>query len=373
MSTITALRAPDRHEDSSRAAPAAAWRRLARVAWIQHRSTFIALLVLLVGFAAVILAEVIRMGGSYSAFVADGCVRAPRSATCNADALALGGVADFHAIGIALNLLPLLVGVFLGAPLVAREVESGTFRFSWTQGTRRARTVFTTLGAFAAAGGAAAIVLGLLFGGLYAHIYEVVIAPDVSQWQGTLFATTWWMLSVWMLLGLSLGTFLGAAIRRTVAAMVTAAGVLGGLLVAANVLLPDLLRLGEVVSRRPTESFYGVGAFNAPAQLGTQAPAGSWVIGGWLTGSRGRVLDTRQASRVAEALAGGGTKARPGPAMSETAKAEWLVRHHDAYWIAFQPASHFWLLQGLEGTVVLALTLLLTAGTLRCIRSRRPA
>jgi hypothetical protein len=38
-----------------------------------------------------------------------------------------------------LNLLPGLAGVFIGAPLVAREVEDGTWRLAWSQGvTRRA-------------------------------------------------------------------------------------------------------------------------------------------------------------------------------------------------------------------------------------------
>ena len=33
-------------------------------------------------------------------------------------------------------LLPGLLGVFVGAPVVARELESGTYRFAWTQGPK---------------------------------------------------------------------------------------------------------------------------------------------------------------------------------------------------------------------------------------------
>lgn len=51
---------------------------------------------------------------------------------------------------ILLVFLPLLVGLFLGAPLVAREIEQGTHRLVWTQGVSRLRwatTKFALLGA----------------------------------------------------------------------------------------------------------------------------------------------------------------------------------------------------------------------------------
>jgi hypothetical protein len=36
-----------------------------------------------------------------------------------------------------LNILPGLLGVFIGAPLVAREIEDGTWRLAWSQGITR--------------------------------------------------------------------------------------------------------------------------------------------------------------------------------------------------------------------------------------------
>ena len=43
------------------------------------------------------------------------------------------------ALMAALLVVPALVGIFFGAPLVARELESGTFRLIFTQGVTRAR------------------------------------------------------------------------------------------------------------------------------------------------------------------------------------------------------------------------------------------
>jgi hypothetical protein len=36
-------------------------------------------------------------------------------------------------------LVPLIVGMFWGAPLVSRDLETGTFRLAWTQGVSRTR------------------------------------------------------------------------------------------------------------------------------------------------------------------------------------------------------------------------------------------
>lgn len=192
-------------------------RRLLRVAWLQHRGACLALLVVFVVFVIAIILERTRIDGSYSTFVADGCVARQLSfGTCNSDALALGGGVNLQTIGTALSALPVLVGVFLGAPLVAREVESGTFRFAWTQSTNRTRLLFTSLAMLGFAVAAMAAVLGLLFGGWYTHVYEVVLSPVYSDWQSRFFATTWWMLAVWALMALALGTFIGTLIRRTV-------------------------------------------------------------------------------------------------------------------------------------------------------------
>jgi len=47
--------------------------------------------------------------------------------------------------------VPILLGVFVGAPVLARELESGTFRFAWTQACGRVRWAVVRLGLLAAA------------------------------------------------------------------------------------------------------------------------------------------------------------------------------------------------------------------------------
>ena len=41
---------------------------------------------------------------------------------------------------------PALIGMFWGAPLIARELETGTFRLAWTQSVSRIRWLLVKLG-----------------------------------------------------------------------------------------------------------------------------------------------------------------------------------------------------------------------------------
>jgi hypothetical protein len=50
-----------------------------------------------------------------------------------------------NTVNILLNLAPALAGAFAGGRLLARELETGTYRYSWTQGFGRARWAIAKL------------------------------------------------------------------------------------------------------------------------------------------------------------------------------------------------------------------------------------
>ena len=338
-----------------------ALRRLLRVTWLQHRGACLALFALFAVLVAAIVVEWTRADASYVAFVGDGCVGHLDASTCNNDALALGGGIDFQTIGTVLAALPVLVGVFVGAPLVAREIESGTFRFAWTQSTSRTPLLVATLGMLAGLVTVLAVVLGLVFGGWYAHLYEVVLSPIYSDWQATLFAATWWMLAAWALMALAIGTLLGTLIARTVAAMATTAGVLVALVVGGRLLLPHLLDVGAHVTRLPGPiGTMAIGAINSPVEGGWPFPVGSWVARSWLTGPHGHVLGNGAIQHVSSELS------------SRTARTgdRWLSVHHDAFRVAYQPPGHFWMFQGVEGLVVLGIAACCVMATRRLLVRR---
>src|SRR6185437_5318866 len=65
-------------------------------------------------------------------------------------------------LGPLLLIIPALLGIFWGAPLVAREMERGTFRLAWTQSVRRRRWLAIKLGVIGLASMAVTGVLSLM-------------------------------------------------------------------------------------------------------------------------------------------------------------------------------------------------------------------
>jgi hypothetical protein len=73
--------------------------------------------------------------------------------------------------------LPVLLGAFAGGPLLSRELDSGTFRFAWTQGAGRTRWALATLLV-------PAIALTAATGAFTAHYATPVTVPSGSATSG---------------------------------------------------------------------------------------------------------------------------------------------------------------------------------------------
>ena len=117
--------------------------------------------------------------------------------------------------------LPGLIGVFVGAPLVARELESGTFRFAWTQGRSRVQWIVTKLVLLAIVLTALALAFSALFTWWYGPFDAITgrMAPyGAYEISGLVFAAR-------TLFGFTLGVAAGLLIRRTVPAMAATAAV----------------------------------------------------------------------------------------------------------------------------------------------------
>ncbi len=65
-------------------------------------------------------------------------------------------------LGVAVTVIPGIIGIFWGAPLVAREIEDGTFRVVWTQSVTRTRWLAVKLGAIGLVSMAVAGLLSLM-------------------------------------------------------------------------------------------------------------------------------------------------------------------------------------------------------------------
>jgi hypothetical protein len=117
------------------------------------------------------------------------------------------------AFGILLTVLPGLIGAFWGAPLIAREIESGTFPLVWTQSVTRTRWLVVKLVVVGLAGMLVAGLLSLIvtwwarpLDRAAADVYGTFGERDLVPIGYTAFA-------------FALGVAAGMLIRRTVPAM----------------------------------------------------------------------------------------------------------------------------------------------------------
>ena len=121
---MTALTMPAQPGRDAHARPVP-WRRMGWVAWRQHRLT---------------LASVVAVLGAASVFLYI------MGEQIHDEAFVPYGAGTGLTLTAALfQVIPPLIGAFVGAPVLARELETGTFRFTWTQGFGRARWTVATL------------------------------------------------------------------------------------------------------------------------------------------------------------------------------------------------------------------------------------
>jgi ABC-type transport system involved in multi-copper enzyme maturation permease subunit len=337
-----------------------------RVALLQHRA---ALITIFVAFVVLVIAIVIERGAvsaSYASYLAAGCTLAHPTnlSVCVNTGNKYADIPSFTPLLIALRLFPLVIGAFVGAPLVAREIESGTYRFAWTQGVGRTRMLLVTFATLALIVTPVAVALGFLLGNWYIHPYAVINIAVGSHWQSGLFTTTWWMTPLLTLLSLALGTFVGTLVKRTVASIAVTAIIVGGVLLVAGQYIQRIFDIGAVASSRILVNGMHSGPINLSASQG-QGPAGSWLVRGWYTGPGGRVLSSKAANTVAVQLNRFDSK------RGSSAAPRWLALHHYTYWVSYQPANHFWILQAFVGLVLLCISALCVLGTVRSIRRSR--
>jgi ABC-type transport system involved in multi-copper enzyme maturation permease subunit len=129
-----------------------------RFAWLRFRTQALVAFGVLAVLAVVLVVTGIRLAHAYDAIVAackphGDCASALSLFPSNGYLTASNGM---HPLVIA---IPCVLGMFWGAPLAAREFETGTFRLAWTQGSTRTRWLAVKL---AFVGAASVAVAGLL-------------------------------------------------------------------------------------------------------------------------------------------------------------------------------------------------------------------
>ena len=349
------------------AARAVPWTRLAWVSWRQHRGVLIGAAVFL-GVIAVYLAITgYQIHQAYDALGAAGCPQVdtllPRStapvesAPCQSLAQDLlsfygsttgpVGASGLNAQSVPFLLLavPVLLGAFAGAPALARELESGTFRFAWTQGAGRLRLVVARLIPLAVLLTAATWGLSALFSWYFSPFLRF---GNTGGYPIQVFGNLGVDFAAWALFTFALAAFLGVLLRRAVAATAISLAVTTVLdVLTIMVIREHLLTPATMTGTGPT----GVG---------------DWVLGNWFTSPTGALLSIRTADNLYAQSQGGHVMITP-----RTVGA-WATQNHYTQWWSYLPGNRWWQLQLTEGAWLLAAALVLIAATILLIR-RRPA
>jgi len=240
--------------------------------------------------------------------------------------------------------LPVLLGAFVGAPLLAREFETGTFRFAWTQGAGRTRWAVAALVLPAAALTAAAGAFTALF---YWYFRPFLADGQVSEMLPLAFALLGVAFAAWTLFAFALSAFFGTLFRRTLPA------------VAVTLVIYIGLAIGTATAIRP----HYMTAVTVPGWNGS--PGAGWVISSYVKSPAGQVLSQGDLSNVAAHL-----PASVQNSQNPNAFTDWLSQHGYTLWQTVQPDSRFWHFQLIEGGWLLAVSAVLIGGCVWMVRRR---
>ncbi|HVA75055.1 MAG TPA: ABC transporter permease subunit [Acidimicrobiales bacterium] len=173
----------------------------------------------IVGFGVLaVLAIVLAVTGPHLAHVNDtfqsACKATGDCATASNPVLEVDKPLQ-SAVPFIVTITPALIGLFFGAPLIAREFETGTFRLAWTQSVTRRRWLAVKLGLI----GLGSMAIGGLLTSMVDWWASPLDAANKSRFDVGPFAWHGVAPIGYAAFAFVLGATAGVLVRRTVPAM----------------------------------------------------------------------------------------------------------------------------------------------------------
>ena len=333
------------------------------VAWRQFRTQALVTLGLLAAFAVLVLVTGLHLRNVYSSIGGAHC-----GARNHCSAL-LGGALS-SVLGPAMLAIPALLGMFWGAPLLGRELESGTYRLAWTQSVTRRRWLSVRV----ALVGLAALAVAGVASWLVSWWFAPLDAVNMNRFDPTVFTERGVVAIGYAGFAFALGVATGTLMRRTLPAMV--ATLLGFVTVryAFTVWVrPHLLPAKEILSS--VTAGKGVGFGGSPSGVtilaGSPPLPNTWQLSSTLVDRAHHTLSAAQlhdllvraCPTIANPVGGGGKGPVNGPVLA-VLRCQDVLRRHLQLLVAYQPPGHFWPLQALETGIFLAAAFALIGATL---------
>jgi ABC-2 family transporter protein len=341
--------------------------------WRQYRLQAAIAGGLLAAFAVLLLVTGVQMASQWR--LALSACTTDHSCTSLVNSLSLGNHAVYDLTILSL-IVPGVIGLLIGAPLVAGEVEAGTSNFAWTQSITRSRWLLAKAGWLllaAAVWGGCVAALVTWWSGPRNALYGNALQPNDFDMQGIVPVA-------YALFGMALGIAAGALLRRTLPAIaVTLTGFIAVRVVVAEILRPHYMTA--------VTTYYSV------VSNWTQPP-GAWVLGSGVVNKSGQVLavpdivvnqggvpnviegvpvsDLPAACKaLVSAAAGTVTRDTPngrGAPMGHLGSC--IASAGFRQFISYQPISRYWAFQSIETGVFVALAAGLVAVAFAVVRGR---
>jgi ABC-type transport system involved in multi-copper enzyme maturation permease subunit len=244
--------------------------------------------------------------------------------------------------------VPAVIGLFWGAPLLARELETGTYRLAWTQGVTRSRwfavkLVLTGLATVATAG-----LLSLMVT-WWSSPLERVGAGRLTPGE---FSQAGIVIIGYAAFAFALGVAAGLLIRRTLPAMAITLAIFVGVQLAMPFLIrPHLITPVRAVSAVKAANVQNVSIIGSGGGATLSVGAAPNIPGAWVYSD--------QVTTASGSTDLGPAPAQCGPNSGYNACQATIARMHLRVVATYQPASRYWAFQWYETAIYLLAALAL--------------
>jgi ABC-type transport system involved in multi-copper enzyme maturation permease subunit len=314
------------------------------------------------GAALVVVAIALLGSGAHLSALFDNNGLATCRTTCSTDAANFnnqlrGSTTEliFYGSTFLMYAVPGLIGIFWGAPLVARELESGTFRLAWNQSVTRSRWIAAKLGLVGLAAMATTGLLSIMTSWWASPLYQAAQkggqnSLSMDKIAPPLFGATGIAPVCYAAFAFALGVAAGVLIRRTIPAMAVTLVIFG----AVQVVMPVLIQPHLIPPVQLTAPFNA----NAANEIMISSPGNTMTVMGNYSRPGAWILSNKTITPSGKVFTGPAPSACLSSSAPPQACMNSLNKLHLRQLITYQPASRYWPMQWLE----LAIYLVLAAG-----------
>lgn len=323
--------------------------------WRQHRKQLLIFVVILAVFAVFSILTSNHYWHLYQNAQA-ACVQNPTNPSCDdiSSSLPQSYGVVMRAVYITSLAVPLVLGIFLGSPMLAKEYEEGTNKLAWTQSVSRRKWLSTKL----------------LWALLFAALYGLAVSLLVNWWTRTAYSlyhdrfgagefdVQGMMPFAYSIFFTALGFVLSAWFRKTIITM----AVTLALFIGFQATFAQVIRAHYMTP-------IAITAPMGPGVIDDKIPAGAWVIQRAIVDKNSKVFNSFDINNMPadcraliQQTKGGGIRVKATSKGGDPI--DTCLNNAGYHQVAkYQPAHRYWDFQRIETGIYLGLAALAVAAT----------